>query len=310
MTFNIATATATATGSAAYAATASAPSISSSAMLVELNISVWTGKKKDKRASAEVTRDNHAASGVASVNKKLLGDCAELDAVQKFAGNVRTLHYSATMPWSDSGLRLLPTAQYFKYQNQMTMLRAEFDRLVERFLAAYDWEISQAQVKLGGLFDVREYPNTDTLRDKFRFKMNYIPLPEAGDWRVDMEREAQDALREQYQAAFNEQLTGAMNDLWRRLYDTLNTLSRQLDVGEDGKNNRVYQSVFDRALEIIDMMETCNITNDQNMQLMQKRLKLAFRGLTVEAVKDDDYLRAETKKTLDAAIKALPSLDF
>jgi hypothetical protein len=290
---------------------ASAPSIASSAMLVELNISVWTGKKKDKAASNDVTRLNNAAAGVASVNKKLLGDCAELDAVQKFAGNVRTLHYSSSMPWSDSGLRLLPTSQYFKYHQQITDLRDEFARLVEVFLAAYAWEISQAQVKLGHLFDVREYPNVDDLRGKFKFRMNYIPLPEAGDWRVDIGNEARDALREQYEATFNEQLKGAMDDIWQRLHNTLSVLSRQLsDQTEDGKTPKIYASVFDRANEIIDMMETCNITNDMNMQLMQRRLKTAFRGLTVEAVKDDNYLRHETKRTIDDAIKALPTLDF
>ena len=34
-----------------------APSIGSSAMLVELTISQWTARKKDKKASAEVTAD-------------------------------------------------------------------------------------------------------------------------------------------------------------------------------------------------------------------------------------------------------------
>ncbi len=289
----------------------SAPTIASSAMLVELSIGVWTGKKKDKAASDDVTRLNNAQKGVASVSKRLLGDCAELDAIQKFAANVRTLHYSATMPWSDSGLRLLPTSQYFKYQKQVTALRDEFARLVEVFLRAYAWEITQAQAKLGDLFIVSEYPNEDELRKKFRFNMTYIPLPEAGDWRVDMEREAQDALREQYQAAFTAQLKGAMDDIWQRLHTTLSTLSRQLsDQTEDGKTPKIYASVFDRANEIIDMMETCNITNDMNMQLMQKRLKLAFRGVTVENVKDDANLRRETKQAIDAAIKALPSLDM
>ena len=104
------------------APTVSAPTISSSSMLAELSISVWTGRKKDRAASDDVTRLNHADSGVASVNKKLLGDCEELVAVQKFAANVRSGHYAMTMPWSDSGLRLLPTAQFFKYNEQITAL--------------------------------------------------------------------------------------------------------------------------------------------------------------------------------------------
>ena len=37
-----------------------APTLASSAMLVEVNISNWVGRKKDKRASADVTTQNHA----------------------------------------------------------------------------------------------------------------------------------------------------------------------------------------------------------------------------------------------------------
>ena len=46
------------------------------------------------------------------------------------------------------------------------------------------------------------------------------------------------------------------------------------------------------------------------MQLMQRKLAAAFRGVDAEAVKDDAYLRRDTKQAIDAAIKSLPSLDF
>jgi len=82
-------------------------SISSSAMMVEVSFSTWTGRKLDKRASRDVTMTNGADTGTANVNKKLLGDCEELKAVQKFAANARNIHYSMTMPWSDTGMRLL-----------------------------------------------------------------------------------------------------------------------------------------------------------------------------------------------------------
>jgi hypothetical protein len=288
-----------------------APSITSSAMLVELMISVWTGKKRDKAASEEVARNKNADKGVASVNKKLLGDCAELDALQKFSANVRNMHYNATLPWSDMGPRLLPTSRFFRYNADFTALQAEFMRLADTFLTAYDWEIMQAQAKLGDLFDVNEYPTVDDLRGKFRFRINFMRLADAGDWRIDIGNEAQTILKDQYTAYFSEQLASAMNDIWRRLFDTLTTLSRQLsDRTEAGTTPKIYASVFDRALEIIDMMETCNVTNDPNMQLAQRKLAMAFRGVTVESVKDDNYLRHETKRAVDEVLKSLPSLDF
>jgi hypothetical protein len=287
------------------------PSISSSSMLVELSISVWLGRKLDRKASEDVVAANHADKGVAKVSKNLLGRCDELDALQKFASNARTTHYNSTLPWSDLGPRLLPTAKYFAYHKEMTGLRAEFDRMVQEFIEAYDLEVAQAQAKLGDLFDAREYPSAEALRGKFAFKLNYIPLPDAGDWRLDIGNEAVAALHTQYEEHYKSQLAGAMKDIWTRLHDVLSTLSRQLsDKTEDGKTPKIYQSVFDRALEVLDLMETCNITNDMQMQLTQRKLAMAFRGVTVDAVKEDAYLRHETKLAIDAAIKSLPSLDL
>lgn len=289
----------------------SVPSISSSSMLVDLSISMWAGRKGDKRASEEVASANNAQKGVARVTKSLLGDCDELDALVKFGAHAHSVNRNSTLPWSDSGPRLLPTARYFAYHKNMSAMQAEFYRMVDRLIDVYDLEVSQVQAKLGDLFDVRDYPTADDIRKKFSFKFNYIPLPDAGDWRLDIGNEALASLQEQYQAHYAGQLDTAMRDIWTRLYKTLSTLSAQLsDQTVDGKTPKLYQSVFDRALEIIDMMETCNITGDTTMQVMQRRLSQAFKGVTLDAVKDDAYLRRETKQAIDAAIKNLPSLDM
>jgi hypothetical protein len=299
----------TSTSFASFTApTISAVSIASASMMVELSISTWAARKLDKRASEDITAQNYAAKGVANVNKKLLGECAELDAVHKFASNARTSHYFSTMPWTDSGMRLLPTAQYFKYHQQMTALQAEFTRLVEQFLAAYNWEVTQAQAKLGDLFNVSEYPNVDDLRDKFKFKFTYIPV--ASDWRVDIAEQAQRDLAEQYEAAFTSQVTSAMNDMWNKLHGNLAALVRQLDVDADGKKGRLYQSVLDKANDLTDMLETFNITGDPVMQLAARKLKNVLNGVTIEDLKDDDGFRANTKRALDEVIKSLPSFDL
>ena len=287
-------------------------SISSSAMQVELNISVWKGRKGDKRASEEVAAANNAEKGVARVTKSLLGNCDELDALVKFETKTRNIHTRSTLPWSDMGARLLPTPRYFDYHKNMSALQTEFYRMVDAFLSAYDLEVAAAQAKLGDLFDVREYPTTDELRKKFSFTFKYVPVPEDGDWRLDIANEALASLKDQYNNYFADQRLAVHNDIWKRLYETLSTLSRQLsDKTEDAKRAPgIYASVFERLHDILDLMDMCNLTGDVQMQLMQRKLAAAFRGVSAEAVKDDAYLRRDTKQAIDAAIKSLPSLDF
>jgi len=286
-----------------------APSISSASMLVELSISVWTGRRKDRTVSDEVTMSKHAKSGVANVTKKLLADCDELVAIQKFASNARGSHYASTLPWSDSGIRLLPTARYFDYQKHMTGLQNEFERLVEAFLAAYDWEVMEAQTSLGDLFDRDEYPTVDALRHKFAFRLNYIPVPDVGDWRVDMEREAQDALREQYQSFYEDQMGRAMGDLNERLREQLERMVSQLEVSETRKG-KVYQSTIDNISNLIDLLGATNYTHDPQLQLAEAKLRAALYGASKDDLVKNPAYREATRKSVEEAIAALPGLDM
>jgi len=287
-----------------------APSISSAAMTVDFNASVWTARKKDHKATAEVEVAHQAEKGVASVSKNLLGDCEELKAVQKFAANTRNVHYSMTMPWSDNGARLLTTAQYFKYHEVMTDLQQEFGRLVDEFLTVYEWKIMDAQAKLGAMWNGDEYPTRSSLESKFGFSFNYVPLPDSGDFRIDIGNEAMTQIKTQYEQHYTTAVNAAMKDIWQKLHANLTTLVRQLDVNEEGKGNKLYDTVFDRALELTDMLGTCNVTGDNQMEAMRQRLEQAFHGLTLGQIKNSPSLREDKQKELTAAIAALPSLDM
>ena len=284
------------------------PSISTAAMLVELSIGTWTGRKLDKRASQDVTSQNNADKGVANVHKKLLGDCAELDAVQKFTANARNTHYACTMPWSDTGLRLLPTTQYFKYTQEMSALQNEYQRLVQVFLDAYSWEIQNSQLKLGALFNSDEYPTADSLTSKFRFKMNYMPLPDVGDWRVAIGGETEEALRSQYEGYYATQLQAAMGDVWKRAHEALTKMSDRLDYADDMTKKVFRDSLVTNVHDMIELLGACNVTNDPVMSAAQRDLDEAMRGITPDALREDPYLRAETRRKVNEVRKTIDNL--
>lgn len=285
-----------------------APTISSSAMLVELGISAWTAKKKDKAATKDLLYLNRADKSAGNFNKNLLADCEELASIQKFASNARTAHYHMTMPWSDSGLRLLPTAKYFDYHAAMTKLQGEFDDLVQRFLDAYDWEVAQVHAKLGNLFVRDEYPTTEAVRSKFAFRLSYIPVPDVGDWRVDMDNEARDVLRHEYASFYQQQTERAMRDVWERLHEHLTRFIRQLGVDEEGKRGKIFDSTIDNVRELADMLQHCNFNNDPGMTLAHNKLQLALAGVCREDLVKNEVFRDDTRKAMEDAMRALPSL--
>ena len=279
-------------------------------MIVDFNASVYTARKKDHKASEEVNYANSADKGIANVSKNLLGNCAELQAIQKFVGNLRNLHYSMTLPWSDNGSRLITTAAFFKYNDDMTRLIDEGWDLVRAFGDVYEWKIMDAQATNGSLWNRDEYLTKDAVMQKFSFRLNYTPLPEAGDFRIDIGNEAMTQIKSKYTAHYTTQIEGAMNDLWHRLHDNLTTLARQLDVNDEGKGNRLYDSVFEQALNLTEMLGTCNVTQDTQMEAMRRRLEDVLHGTNLEQIKNSPTFREETRTKLTAAIAALPSLDM
>jgi predicted GNAT superfamily acetyltransferase len=122
-------------------------------------------------------------------------------------------------------------------------------------------------------------------------------------------------LQTQYETHYTQAIKTAMNDIWHKLHDNLTTLVRQLDVNEEGKGNRLYDSVFDRAIELTEMLGTCNVTGDSQMEAMKRQLEQAFhvsgeRSLNLDQIKRSPRLREETRNKVTAAIAALPSLDM
>ena len=297
-------------GSDSLPAPTEAPTLASSSMLVEVNISNWAGRKKDKRASADVTSANHADTGVASVNKKLLANSDTLKAIQTHVTATRNIHANMTMPWSNSGLRLLPTAQYFKYSQAMSEMQNEFDKLVQDFLTSYNDEVVDVQLKLGDLFSRDDYPTVETLERKFAFRMNYMPLPDAGDFRVDIGNDALREVKEQYDAFYTKQYNTAMNDVWTRLHTTLTNMSERLDYGSKEDKKVFRDSLVGNVNDMIELLRVCNVTSSPQMAQMANRLEDAMSGVTPDGLREDDTFRAETKAAVDAAIKSLPSLDL
>lgn len=284
------------------------PSIGSSAMLVDLNIRMPMFRKKDKHASTEVTDQNFARKGAAVVNKNLLLGCDELVSIHKFTNNTRNSHVSMTLPWSDSGPRLLTTDAYFKYHPLITGKQNMFYSLRDRFDAAYPFHVSRAHARLGNLFDPSDYPPIDVVRAKFSFKVSYIPLPDAGDFRVDVGNEQKQILKDHYSEYYNTQLVSAMDDLWQRTYKVLSSMSERLDYSGDDKKKIFRDTLVDNVTDIVELLSVCNVTKDSQMEAMRLDLEDTLRGITPDALRQDSYLRAETKRAVDKVIKSLPSL--
>ena len=276
--------------------------LSSSAMLVELNISIWTARKQAKSVASQVDVDNGTKTKVISAYKGLLAGDDSLAAIQKLAGLIRTYHMNVTSPWNDSGQRLLTTAYFMPYQREMARLEKEYWFLVNDFLPAYGNKISAAAFQLGSLFDREEYPDVSQVQHKFGMSVRYTPVPESGDFRVDIGNEAMNDLKDQYDKLYQSNLDKVTQDAWDRLYKVLTQLSFGLRTDENGKQGKVYSSVVENAKELCGLLQHFNVSGDTQLEAMRIKLEDTITGIDAKDIKDSDYVRGTVKQTVDAML--------
>lgn len=133
--------------------------VSSSALIVNLSISVWTGRKLDKRVSESVDQQNNTKGRAGNYHKNLLAGSGKLEEITKTANAIRTWLYNCTQPWGDNGDRLLPMSSLVDFKSRLTTYEQEFATSVNNFLTDYDNLVSASAFQLGGLFNRDEYPS-------------------------------------------------------------------------------------------------------------------------------------------------------
>lgn len=279
--------------------------VARAAMLVNLNISTYSGRKQDKTTQEEVTIAKGAHSKqAASVYKNLFANCTELAAITKFQAKVRFEHYRLTMPWADSGARLLPTMLLLDYTAAMGKFQLEFKVLVDAFLAKYDTLVAAAAFQLGTLFDRDEYMSSEKVARRFAMEFTYSPLPSAGDFRLDIEAEVQRDLVQQYEERSNRMLGQANQEAWTRLHDVLTKISDRLIVDEDGVKNKFHDTLVSNAEDLCDLLRALNVTGDADLERARKKLQEALSGVTPKELRDELSTRLDVKRQVDVMLES------
>lgn len=273
--------------------------IQNSAMLVDLNISVWTGRKMDKTVSDEIDASKHTKARAGNYHKKLLAGTARLDELQKLVATIRVWHYEQTLPWSDGGSRLLPMKNFFDYKATLGDYERQFDEAVKDFLLEYDTLVTAAAFQLGDLFNKEDYPEAIKLMSKFRMRYVFLPVPDAGDFRIDVNEASKTELQAQYEKFYNDKLNDAMQDAWDRLHDCLTRMSSKLA----GDEKQIFRdSLVNNATDMCELLTKLNVTNDPKLESARKTLESALIGVTATDLRKDDALRLDTKAKVDAIL--------
>ena len=277
-------------------------SITARALLVEHNISVWTANKLDKHATDVVISQNCAADKAAQVRKNLMAGSSQRKDIADFAAGCRLWHNTKTLPWANSGARMLPTSMFLDYKHELTERKNQFDSMVSQFLIDYPQLVQISQNYLGSLFNANDYPHVEEVAEKFGYRYVFSPVPDSGHFVVEVEKEELNDLREQYEADFSTRVNDAMKDAWTRLHKTLTGMSEKLTDAPDEKKRRFHDSFITNAQDLCGLLSHLNVNNDPELEKARRGLETALLGTDVDVIKDSEYARGELKAKVDSVL--------
>lgn len=174
--------------------------------------------------------------------------------------------------------------------------RERFESAVREFIAGYDDLIADAQNELGSLFNRGDYPHKDTLPQRFAWRITCLPMPDAADFRLDLDKATVAALQADLQADVNAALHNAIGDAAGRLHDVARAMADKLaaynpDAGKQG--NPFRDSLVGNVRELLDVLPSLNMTGDARLASAIDAASAKLAKHDAQALREDATLRNE-----------------
>lgn len=287
-------------------------SIQERAMLVKLSISQWNPVVGDKKKSEELAKANNTTSEWMGADKRLVAR-ASTDPIYSAFGKVRIFHYSLTLPWDDSGWRILPVATnvYNTYETGIQERTDEAMELVYELGRNFDMLKDDARDHLGDAYCEGDYPEDVVARYKVRKSVR--PIPEGKYLKVAVAEDELARLRENVTANVNAQIRTSVLTLWERLRDVVATLADRMAK----EKPRIYDSVITNIDDLVKILPQLNITADPDLDEIAEQVKKDLTVYRPDALRQSAATRGQvvvkarnTLKKIDAMIERGRKIDL
>jgi hypothetical protein len=271
-------------------------SLTSRAMLVRLSVSRWTARKLDRDASNEIAEINNAAADAGRFNKLLI-DREHLAGVESAVNAIRKHHDANTLPWTITGVALLPAANYFDYMAEHKRLVSTLHRERDKLVASYDAAKEARKAKLGDLYREEDYPEAEKLAASIRSEIDVMPLPDAKDFRVQLGDAEEARIRDEITASVNAAVAGAVRSLWDRVQQTVAHMHDRLanyEPAADGTKakNPFRDSLVENMRDMVALMAKLNIGDDPALESVRRLMADKLCAAEPQDLRDNDTLRA------------------
>lgn len=278
-------------------------SLATSALIVSVDVNVWTATKQDRAISNEVTQAKRASADAGKFTKNLLADSPDHKALLNYRQTVYNWLQRSTFDWAGS-MRLLPTINIERFKKEYEQHEKAFADLLDKFIAAYPSLISDAAFKQGDMFNRSEYPDVVDVRSKFRIKLHVSQVP-SNDFRTGgIANAIAEDLKKHYERQTTEIVDAVMEDAGNRLVEIAERLKNacaEPEADDDGKVKRkkIYDTTVNQAKEICETLKAFNLTGNRALNAAVHDLAFALDGIGVEDLRESAYTRKEVHDSID-----------
>lgn len=264
-------------------------------VLVTLSVSFWSGYKHDKSASEETIEKNQMEKGAGRFNKKLLPKFA-VKKIKDIITHFKTFFSENTLPYNLLlGTRILPTDGFMDFQKEVSITQGLLNTEVNAFIAQYDEYRRMAQKMLGSLYNEKDYPTIEELRNKFKIEITYFPVPEPARFNASIGNKQMQKLT----AQLEEMSVLVKMDL---VYRTEKVTLALLDTLEK-EDKRVHKTtVTDNITKLSEQLGTLNYDNDPLIAEIKECVDENILGIRVDDVKDSPRFRAKMIEKANAVL--------
>ncbi len=270
------------------------------AMLVDLSVGVWSGGKQHKQTTQEVVMRKHAESDAGHWYTRLIPK-HRIKPLSKVEGKARAVHEKMTLPWNNSGERILPAEMFMEYTSKMRELEAEFRKEVETFVRVYPEIVAAARDRLGDLYEPDWFPPAERIYRKFTWEVTVMPLPGADDFRVKLGDDEKDAVRKDIEQQLQGRLENATKSLWTRLHGMVERMADRLK-----DPDAIFRdSLVSNLREFCETLPKLNVANDPELEKQRQAVLKKLTATDSGTLRQNKAARASTARGAEALLKKM-----
>ena len=251
----------------------------------------WLGVRKTLAPEQRTTaaRAFHADRELLSASKLIL------DTKNTAYRNVARVRSEAsgywraeTLPFPEAGLRLLPQQKLPAFDSRMAQYRQELQSAASELASQYDTMKSEAQRRLGTLFNQADYPST--LDGLFDLEVTY-PAIEPPQYLVSLHPEVYQQEQARVRERFENAVELAEQAFATELQRLTAHLAERLTGLHDGQPKVFRDSAVENLREFFERFRRLNIRSSPELDTLVEEAQQVITGIEPQQLRDSVRLR-------------------